>query len=111
AVLQHDPELAARALHGLDALQRPFGCHVERLLHEHMLAGSGRAQDEVATREGWREQEDDVDRRIGEDAVELGRERELRIGLGEGSTALLARREAGGDLGAPAELTQALNMR
>ncbi len=81
-MLEHDPELHARGLRGLDQLRCPLGRALERLLQKDVLAGGGEAPDqlEVSVRRG--QDHDRVDRGVARDLLQVVAKREVEA-LGE----------------------------
>jgi len=108
-VLQHHPELDARAFRRLDRAQDTVRRDLQRLFDEHMLSGLRRPFHQLAVGVGRGEHHHRIDGFVGKDSAHLLDHREAPK-LGKGLPARFARAVAGGYLDAAFKIEKALGM-
>jgi hypothetical protein len=111
AMLKHHAETPPCPLHRVHARQRPLNRHLGRLLEQHVLAGGGRALDQLEMGVRGRQQEDNFDRGIREHLIETVDHRQGGVLTTEGIPPIGARRVTGRDLDPVGEVAKAQKMR
>ena len=80
ATVKSNREHDAGALRGLYCLDRVPGRQGERLFHEHVLSGRGRADDLLSVLAMRRGEDDGVDRGVGQDRHPMTQPSSARLG-------------------------------